>query len=153
LNLNLIKRLEVQNDKHTTAATTTANDGGSISGSVAAASLSGNTRDNLAAVDHNNDDEDDNMELLQKRLVTLQTEVAIMQKKVERARQKVDLIKKNGVTAATADSKNIAGKGVGVVSVTSTYVFLLNCFPIDEKREISKHSLSLSLSTNIYLLL
>lgn len=126
----------MQNDKHTTtAATTTANDGGSISGSVAAASLSGNTRDNLAAVDNNNNDEDDNMELLQKRLVTLQTEVAIMQKKVEGARQKVDLIKKNGVTAAAAaDSKNIAGKGVGVVSVTSRYVFLLNCFPIDEKK-------------------
>jgi hypothetical protein len=133
LNLNLIKRLEVQNDKHTT--TTTSNDGGSISGSVAAASLSvstidttGNTRGNLAAVDNNNNDEDDNMELLQKRLVTLQTEVAIMQKKVEGARQKVDLIKKNGVTAATADSRNIAGKGVGVVSVTSRYVFLLSVF-------------------------
>ena len=113
----------MQNDKHATAA---ANDGGSISGSVAA---------RTAIVDDNND-EDDNMELLQKRLVTLQNEVAIMQKKVEGARHKVDLIKKNGViTAATADSKNIAGKGSGVVSVTSRYVFLLNCFPIDEKKE------------------
>ena len=112
LNLNLIKRLEVQNDKYTTTAA--ANDGGSISGSVAA---------RTAIVDDNND-EDDNMELLQKRLVTLQNEVAIMQKKVEGARHKVDLIKKNGViTAATADSKNIAGKGSGVVSVLQGMFF------------------------------
>ena len=125
----MIKRLEVQNDKHTTN-TATANDGGSISGSVAAASLSvgtidsaGDTRGNLAAVD------EDNMELLQKRLVTLQNEVAIMQKKVEGARHKVDLIKKkNGVAVAAADSKNIAGKGVGVVSVTSRYVLSFELF-------------------------
>ena len=121
----------MQNDKHTTAAAA-ANDGGSISGSVAAVSSSantidtaGNTRGNLAAVDNNNDED---MEILQKRLVTLQNEVAIMQKKVEGARQKVDLIKKNGVSAAAADSKNGAGKGVGVVSVTSRYVFLLSVF-------------------------
>ena len=125
----------MQNDKHTTTA---ANDGGGISGSVAAASLSantidtkGNTRDNLGnlrAANDNNNDEDDNMEILQKRLVTLQNEVAIMQKKVDGARQKVDLIQKNGVTSATADSKNGAGKGVGVVSVTSRYVFLFEVF-------------------------
>jgi hypothetical protein len=122
LNLNLIKRLEVQNDKHTTTATAAANNDGGGSGSVAAASLSVGIIDtagsNLAAVDDTNNDED--MEILQKRLVTLQNEVAMMQKKVEGARQKVDLIKKkNGVASATADSKNSAGKGVGVVSVTS----------------------------------
>ena len=135
----------MQNDKHTTATTTANDDGGGISGSVAAASLSvgtidtaGNTRDDLGnlrktPVDTNNDED---MEMLQKRLVTLQNEVAIMQKKVEGARHKVDLIKKkNGVAAAAAaDSKNIAGKGVGVVSVTSRYVFLLKCFPIYERK-------------------
>ena len=103
----------MQNDKHIATAAAAANDGGSISGSVAA----------RAAIVDNNNDED--IELLQKRLVTLQNEVAIIQKKVEGARQKVDLIKKNGVIrTATADSKNGAGKGVGVVSVTSRYVFL-----------------------------
>ncbi len=120
----------MQNDKHTTTA---ANDGGGISGSVEAASLSVNTidttddtRGNLRAAVDNNNDED--MEILQKRLVTLQNEVAIMQKKVEGARHKVDLIKKKNGVAAAADSKNIAGKGSGVVSVTSRYVFTGSVF-------------------------
>lgn len=117
----------MQNNKHTT----TANDGGITASNIDTAD---NTRDNLivesgnlraAAVDN-----EDNMVMLQKRLVTLQNEVATMQKKVEGARHKVDFIKKNGIAVITADSKNIAGKGTGVVSVTSRYVFPFELFSI-----------------------
>ena len=110
----------MQNNKHTT----TANDGGITARNIDTA---GNTRDNLIVESGNNNNED-NMEMLQKRLVTLQNEVATMQKKVEGARHKVDFIKKNGIAVITADSKNIAGKGTGVVSVTSRYVFPFELF-------------------------
>lgn len=135
----------MQNKQHTT----TANDGGITASNIDTA---GNTRDNLivesgnlraAAVDNEN-----NMEMLQKRLVTLQNEVATMQKKVEGARHKVDFIKKNGIAVITADSKNIAGKGTGVVSVSLRYVFPFELFPNRwGKKESSKHS-DLSLSLN-----